>query len=667
MAKLHFFTDIDLLSAQASGDEFGYATQSGGNDVFQVTSLHNASNDPNAYAVCSGTVFVQDVANSSGLVNLILQPTLQPPFAFPKIKFFIYRGIKMSSLINGNDIAIANTNDLTQSLWNSQTARNASANTNDNPPKEALGIDLDSSVSGFADTDPIDNAFYRTGVNFQLPFVKGGWKIGTFDKNGFGFEIMLESIGFNPELGTIRNVANNNNVNNIEVPTLASNPSQPDFFEHWHDKEQILNYVDPCAFWGSFYHNKLKVIDSNGNTYKRGGNDVYTFVLDGKFINKNKIYVDIRNEYNFSINYFKNYGVSLTDVQIDLVIYDELNSIATKNYYASGWPLLVLSPTDFNVNNTTAKNVLNIALPYGSGENNLPTIFISVGTKKKDFPKETKDKNKLIDADNNTDSSTDVFSDEIAIAIPNNNSLSATTPICFYVRLKYLKRLDVNPPASSDTVIRAQNYMDNLFAPFDMKIPFAGTANVMSAVYDEEMFVDAKDVLNSDFISQVGIIDDNKNYVFIAFPNIVRKEDELVADLISFLSESSNVFNESYEYILSKTKNKTIIKSFFQLSPTKDYLEFADIGQGQLSKFNSPSIDQLIAIGIDQNEFNSISTSVFLNKYRIFLGFGNEQIGVDNIGQTFKSFDVIMKGYELNSGIIQMNELLTNIKIYFNV
>src|SRR5262249_29426112 len=156
---------------------------SGASDTqFQVTSVHRpaASTTPNAYAVCDGLVLVQDAGND--LVNLVLKPTQQPPFAFPKIKFFIYRGIQKSSLVNGVEVAPAANNDLTKSIWQSQQARNASAGTSDNPPTGALGLD----ISGIGS---IDEVFFREDVSYQLPLVRSGWSLGQFSSAGFGFEI----------------------------------------------------------------------------------------------------------------------------------------------------------------------------------------------------------------------------------------------------------------------------------------------------------------------------------------------------------------------------------------------------------------------------------------------------------------------------------------------
>jgi hypothetical protein len=97
MSRFYFFTDIDSLDNQIPTDAFGPVIGSSDTE-FQVTSIHRAAAaDCNAYAVCEGMILAQDAGNN--LVNLILKPSEQPPFAFPKIKFFIYRGIKKDTLL----------------------------------------------------------------------------------------------------------------------------------------------------------------------------------------------------------------------------------------------------------------------------------------------------------------------------------------------------------------------------------------------------------------------------------------------------------------------------------------------------------------------------------------------------------------------------------------
>lgn len=198
--------------------------------------MHTSSADAPAIAICKGTIFVQE--QDATHLNIVLKPFEQAPFEFPKIKYFIYKGILKNSLINSSDKIVAKaTNEITNELWTSYGSYN---NVSTAPPKDVLGLDITPNTNG--DSSSLDAIFYRTGVNNQLPIVNGGWKMGNFDQTGFGFEIMFESLGFEPTLALVRN-----NEHIIKVKQIAG-ATQAEFFEHWHDKEEILNYIDPCAF-----------------------------------------------------------------------------------------------------------------------------------------------------------------------------------------------------------------------------------------------------------------------------------------------------------------------------------------------------------------------------------------------------------------------------------
>lgn len=222
--KFHFFTNADLLAPQLPSQAFGSAGTVNGADLYRTTSLHTADPsknvDPTAYAVCAGVVCVQEISNTNypALVNLVLRPREQPALNFVPIKYIIYKGILRSSLINGNEVAQASTNQLTQSIWKSQAKKNAAANTHAKPPAEALGVGFTAAASPqFADDQPIDNFFYQAGAQFQLQPVMGGWRIGQFDRASFGIEILLEGLGFRREISLARKLENL-----ISVPALPA-------------------------------------------------------------------------------------------------------------------------------------------------------------------------------------------------------------------------------------------------------------------------------------------------------------------------------------------------------------------------------------------------------------------------------------------------------------
>ena len=89
----YFFTELDKLNDQntnGNGEAYGPTSVANGKDRFRVTSTHKVSTDAKVIAVCKGTILVQEQNGNSDLLNIILKPFEQPPFEFPKIKYFIY-------------------------------------------------------------------------------------------------------------------------------------------------------------------------------------------------------------------------------------------------------------------------------------------------------------------------------------------------------------------------------------------------------------------------------------------------------------------------------------------------------------------------------------------------------------------------------------------------
>jgi len=398
MADFFFFTDVDLLNSQTAEQAYGPAGVFEGKDRFRITSLHSATGTPNAYAICDGQVAVQQDSQNTNLINLILKPSVQPSFNISTISYVIYKGILKSSLIeetgevNTTDI----TNNLTQSIKKSWDAYCVAKKLSKSQPSEkALGINLNNQTPNFSDTDPIDNLFYQEESEFQFSKVLSGWKIGNFDPQLFGIEIITESVGYDPKLKLARNLQNY-----ILVDQYSGSDDRL-LFEHWHKKEEILNFYDPAAFYGSFYVSKLKYKKIDLSNEKIKTDEIYTKILkgthhnideNGNFYNRNKVYLDIRNEHNQSFNYYKNYG---TQLLLSLNEGDETEI----NYYSNNWPICILnsSPdTVFPLNNYS-KNTISVKLPVGDNFSGL--IYVSQGylNSKSTFKKELNNKNKFIE------------------------------------------------------------------------------------------------------------------------------------------------------------------------------------------------------------------------------------------------------------------------------
>jgi hypothetical protein len=673
-SKFHFFTDTNLLLSQSASDAFGPGgTDGAGNDQYRISSMHSASADPAAYAVCSGIVCAQDIPNTTPpRVNLILKPLDRPPINFVPIRYYIYKGIRKDSLFNGAAIAPSATNDLTKAIWNSQDAKNKSANTPNVPaPAEALGIDLTAALdsAAYGDAKPIDNLFYRTEVDAQFPHVKGGWKIGIFDKTRFGFEILLDGLGHRHDLALVRNLEDS-----VKVATLPSSPTSDQVFAHWHEKEKVLGFLDPCAFYGSFYGSRIRAKSSTGSFDVKKGDSLYNAVV-ALFLNKNRTYVDIRNERNNSFDYFNNYG---RDLQ---VAYDATTASAQANYYAAGWPVLIIEGSQFNVNNTGNFNTLRIALPVG--DNSQPLLYLSQGYKSKGsspFKRELSSADKVVGMNLQQGAT---MTDDVALALPNLGSSTAAQPIACYVRLKYFKRIESGAtvtPGSPATIVTA-NYLDNVFSLLDLKPTLSGPSTIKSAVWDEEIYVDATAALGIDFIGKVGFATDTSNVTLFAFPSfVITRAGGGKSIPFSITGEGFDGADTYLNKLVAKYDPKTIEKHVIVGNPTPgDDLDAIAVSRNpeKDGRFASPNFDHFIALVFGNavyQSFLSLAASSFLPGYPVYLGVKRITTQADAVGVDYTSYEVVLRGYVVANGRIEVKEQNTdpastppytqNIKVY---
>lgn len=658
--KFYFFTDANAQAASASAyldlqtgaEAFGPATSNtAGHDEYRVTSLHKATGfDPTAYAVCDGMICVQPV--DATRVNLILKPLVQPPLNFAPVKYIIYKGILASSLIAGAEVApvTASSNDLVKAIQAIQAKKNQSAGTSQTAPKEALGIGL--TGTGFADTDPIDNLFFRSAVSFQPPTVSGGWSLGSFDRTGFGLEILMEGLNFRHDLKLARRIESR-----ISVPELVTGANDAQLFEHWHDKEQVLGFMDPCAFFGSFFRAGVAARTSTATAFAdKAGARLYNDVIF-PFANRNKAYLDIRNEHNFSFNYFRNYG---TTMRLS-------TKTAPVDYYAGGWPILVLTAADFAAGNTTtARNGFGLQLPVG--DNPRPLVFVSHGyrdinRKGAAFPAELKSAERFFDAFDNPVGGYTVpkqasGSSALILAVPNVSGLAATTPVSCYIRLKYLKQ--EQGTTTVPTVIQAANYLDNLIWPLEMVVQLSDVLLTRSVVFPEEVYVNGIGVagLDSDFIASVGIGRDSDNSYMFLVPTVVRTNNGRASAQVSLVGESSKTAGGYPDQITSKYDSLRLRKTSLALSSTTTVPVaelISDAAPGAGSQFDVPDTGKLLVVAVGNATYDAWKASMQLPsapldaRFRIYLGVKTIHSGMDTAGVSYKSYELVLRGFKLAS------------------
>ena len=533
MSKFYFFTDPSLLDPQTDQQAFGPAGTSGGKDLFRVTDLHTSSSaDVPAFAICDGLICAQ--ADAGGTLSLILKPIVQPPFDFPFISYIIYKGIDPESLLVGGDAGPSGTIDTSKADDNKlvdSVQKTWEANKNVPPPtRECLGLHLtpastavDLDLSKYADGEPLDNLFYQGDPKFQLPLVRGGWRIADFAATGFGLEIVVERISYRPKIALARKLENVIEVTSLN-PTVTYAANDATYFMHWHAKEECLNFIDPCAFWGSFFPRKLRVWNSSVEKFDRKtGSDIYEAVLRGapddatatagNFFNRNRAYIDIRNEHGYSINYYKSDGPSIqltmdAAVEIDTSIVD---------YYASGWP-------SFWVNNATLpssasgdKATVRFALP--KTENTRPFIYVSAGyVEKLERPK---DGQRFIERPRRAEQP---FLEEAAIVVPLVDNSATPRLLASYQKLVSFKRaLIVDGEAAQSTNSQTLAPTHEIGRDYFFPLPVAyelpsGSQPIEFKTYDDQFYLDVPTQFGRGFVARLAIGSDAKNVVLVLVP-----------------------------------------------------------------------------------------------------------------------------------------------------
>lgn len=674
MADFFFFTDTDLLNAQDTGGAFGPVI--GFEDSkYRLCNMHKSSSDSAAYAICSGSVFIQEDASDSDLINLVLRPSKQASIDFPTIKYFIYKGIKKTSLISadGLEIAAAETNDLTQLIWDAQNAKNASfdlsegnepGTTMDIPSANSLGINYQSGATDpyvADDTDLLSIPFFKTGLDFQIPVVNGGFNIGTFDKDGFGLQIVFETIKNRPTF-----LLSRQSDHILEIPALVGGEPQSEVFDHWNNKEEILQYLDSSAFYGNFYSLELQVKSSVEEDFTViSGDDVYGEILN-KYSNKNRVYLDIRGELNHGFGYFGNYGTDLN------MAFTDGGILSTVDMYRANWPILIID-NDFPLGNTSESNTIKLTLPKGDMET--PLLIAKMAKSDDSFPNFIKGKRRFIRLEHDEISTYNL--NTIKLYTPNYITTD-TTPISAYFHLKYVRKLiDIPSIIPNDNQILQKSGYDHLFYPFQLKEnTFNITGVTQIEVFREEVYVDLTMHRGESFLAYSGIglnLDGSISlFAYSVAKNIGCKVQSLPISIaggqyangdhsMDILSKKIGAYNVDYKILIDSVERSC------------DTLEinFNKMEDLFISK-RRPNLDEFVFINLTAEQFTLLESikdnpiNGFLASYPITIAFEAIESGISEDLLEYAKFEITLVGYKYDPSTDRniVNNVETGIEFY---
>lgn len=614
MADFYFYTDLDKIANQESTNSVDPGAKAGMSfgpfgHSYQLSNLHypndttvetdpqdNSPENPGAYAICNGILFCVAVPGSNTLassdpnknsddtaelVNIILKPSFNPENS-PKVKYYIYRSVLKKSLIEGvgtNTNVIADTNKLSNDLIkraNSQLQDNSIPRRGD-----VFGLPF-SPDDAITENTLIDDIFSQPPTSTNFLKINAGDCIGYFPQKSssnddhnyliyFGMEIMLDTMGFNPKIKDVKqsfSPANLGNSNIIEFSPVQNDTDSP--LEKY-KKEYVLNYMDAAAFYGNFYEILIKKETADklwikGDAQSLNADELYNRILIGTdniskntqherennrlFKNSNRIYIDIRNEFNFSLNYFGEFSNSNKgDIKIkwehetDVKDYKNIHS-TTKG--RNDYPILIfekdsnelLLPEIYKVKGTRDKVVLTTD-PKGLRHKELKlklkfyknspttgfyTSYINSGnviSKNNEEHQKVKfkDINTLIknleddkdesDFDNYTNSiDINVYHYENDLGAGNIDDQKVNHCIAKHMKMTIIKHESDIQKAfmPSPLSLKSFEYLDNIFLPIDQIINFRDSNKNFTVKVDyEAAYVNNIQVDGTDFMADIGI------------------------------------------------------------------------------------------------------------------------------------------------------------------
>jgi len=666
MADFFFFTEPSKLNDQIETQSFGAIDENN----YRLNNLFSSTSNAKAFAVTNGNVMVQPIAGSTSLVNLILKPSNQPDLNLPKIDYIIYKGIIKNSLINTDQVAVSTSNDLTKKVWDSH-AKNTTELTDPVPAplaKDAIGFGYSNSGVGsflILDEDSLDKVFYDN--NNVLPFVDQGNHIGEFDASLFGITIVFEKIGYSPIFKLARELDSK-----IIHTTLSSSATDAEKFKRKHEKEDSLAFLDSTAFFGSFDALGLNVYDG-ANFNKKEEEELYSEVT-GKHFNKNKVYIDIRNENGDSYNYYNNYEGSL---KWDL---GDAGTFLEANYYGNGWPIKTILDSEINVTNSDKK--IGLSLPIG--DNEYPQFFLKKGVV---FGQGTEDvespSNRFL---NIIDAEEEYYTLEDKLQLLKSDSGVIKTN---YFQIQYIKKYATPDANYKGLALKKESFFDGLFPIFDMKLPYANQGKVDLKVFTEASYIDKTNIVNNeiDYTVNIGIARDDHSINFIAYPKLYNEESVNTRDFFPVYSEQSFTEDTFVDLFKKKTpKAKINAKKFDTIDESYDFLSFAkllasvvDDGSNDIASLDDEVVAEpstlgmhydfdnvdVISFSLDQyGQLESIKNAEFTSPYKVYMGVANTTHLTENQDENSTTFFALRGLKETDAGEIITHEYISDIEVF---
>ena len=414
---MHFFIDHNLLTSQDNQTDYAFAPDSNNpTNMFKITSQFCLDTQAKAFACQDSLMIVQESSVDSSLVNVILKPIEGLKIPFKTIKYFVYRGLLKESFISGANVTPqATTNsEFIAHFWETWDNYKTNSNQPNLPDPTPDNFGYDNSLAGSL---AIENVYDNSQAGVSALFVKEGEWIGNFGNSSeIGLEIITEDDNLTLDLNFLRTEKFQ-----IDATGLSG-------LEERAEREKVLSFIDPAAFFGLHYDEGVKISTYNGSekvTETKKRDEIYSLLLS-KFATKNTVYLDIRSEKGYSYNFYQNYGdVSGNNIKIG----NSATTPVAQTYGYNNWPVVVINtPLNTNANKNDVKINLRI------DDNTKPILFFE----NKDILKGSN--NSRFIEDKKILNSTDEWSKDLDFVFPNTGAGSNKDNVAYYINVNYFKQ-----------------------------------------------------------------------------------------------------------------------------------------------------------------------------------------------------------------------------------
>ena len=662
-AKSHFFIEgVDFN--QSSLQKFGPVSE----DIFRTTASIDVVGTKKIFTICQGTVFIQPQVGSNK-VNLILKPFNQPISGIP-IKYFVYRGLKKSDFISGDEVAPkTNTSSgFINYIWDEYEKFYNVSDGGVAPTFLSKFIGYPDNNTSQSPSDLLNNYFYKITTytegdnpeeigttSYELPLVPRGVLLGTVS-DSIGIDIVLDKGDYtlindnNPFKLDLTFARSEYNIINV---TGVTNPFQRKLI-----KESVMEFMDITAFYGLHANNSSALYVDELNSPLTNKVDIYSRLTG--FLTKNAIYIYIKSNRQRSYNFYEDYFVSDTNIN-NIKIGDTVNSIQETLYGTLNWPIHVFNDDQ---NNTEEENKLFLRLLKKETSSGV-MLFNKTG----DLITENKDgfivDSQLLD-------SLDVnYSIPVEFSYPNIDNGGVKKNISSIIEIVY-NGVDSNYSFMEDTPVgykRIHNVINHLFGPINARPLFVNSEYDNSYVNFEPRYLN----LNN-FSASLSYSITETRTIFKLGSKYVNPEDEnseiLYKETVLFVAKKNHsldlIEENNQETVFSsrasritKTNEKIREELYFKniFGDINYFIKYYEINEDTTDNVRILSLENRIGagnssvvLGITKGELDVLNSLITSNMYNIDFYF-YEDIENQNI-DSLNNFNY----FKYSLGIIYENE-----------